>query len=107
MVLYDVARYLSSAAVGLRSGQAESGVEDRVEDVGDQVEEDDEHGKDEEHGRHDRRVAVPDGRHEQLADAGDAEDLLGHDSAAEDRRDPERDERDHRDEAVPEDMAGD
>src|SRR5436190_157673 len=87
--------------VSLRRGAmalavADAGVEPAIEQVGNQVEDDDEAGKDEGHGHHHRRVVAQDRVDQQRADARYAKDLLGDDRAAEHLRHRQRDERDDR-----------
>ena len=75
-------------------------VEPAIEQVRDQVEEDDEAGEDEGDGHDHGRVVGEHRVDEQRADARDAEDLLGHDGAAEHGRHLQRDERHDRDQRV-------
>src|SRR5450755_3137742 len=75
---------------------ADAGVEPAIEQVGDQVEEDDEAREDEGHGHDHRRVVAQDRVDQERADAGHAEDLLGDDGAAEDLRRRQRHQRHHR-----------
>src|ERR1700761_9489333 len=87
------------------SGIADPGVEDAVEDVGQEVEEDHEGGGDEQVGQHDVDV--------ERGDAGDVpgpetlppEDVLGEDGATEDRREVQGDDGGDRDQCVAQDMA--
>src|ERR1019366_3963918 len=79
---------------------ADARVEPAIEQVGDQVEENDEAGKDEGHPHDHGRVVAQDRVDEQRADAGHAKDLLGDDRAAEDLRHGERHQRHHRDECI-------
>ena len=65
------------------SAESDTGVEPAIEDIGDEVEEDDEAGEHEGDAHHDRRVVGEDRGDQQRADAGHAEDLLGDDGAAE------------------------
>src|SRR5687768_1940889 len=75
------------------SAVGDAGVEPAIEQVGDEVEEDHEAGEDEGH-RHDHgRVVGEDRADEERPDAGHAEDLLGHDGAAEDRGHLQREDR--------------
>src|SRR4051812_30932717 len=69
---------------------ADARVEPAIEQVGDQVEEDHEAGKDEGHGHHHRRVVAQDRVDQKRADARHAKDLLGDDGAAEDLRHRQR-----------------
>src|ERR1700754_2757680 len=62
-------------------------VEERVDDVDDQVQEDDEEGAHEDRALHGRQVALLNGVEGEASDAGDVEDGLGEDSPAE--QDPE------------------
>ena len=69
----------------------------------------DEHGgpDDQDDPHHQRRIAVARGTHRQLAHAGPGEDLLGDDRAGDELREQEPDDRDDRDEGVPERVADD
>src|SRR5436190_4154737 len=76
---------------------ADAGVEPAIEEVGDEVEEDDEAREHERHGHDHRRVVAQDGVDQERADAGNAEDLLGDDGAAEHLRHRQRHQRHDRD----------
>src|SRR6056297_4061961 len=96
-----------SARASIGTGEAWTGsviadprVEKAIEDIGDQVEEDDQHGEDEGQRHHHRQVIREQRGDEQLADAVHLEHVLGDDGAAEDRRHVERDHGDHRDHRV-------
>src|SRR6266700_3606817 len=71
-------RYLPLASLGSDRSPVEpdSRVECRVGQVGEQVDQHDEHSEDEGHPLHDREVALEDRVDHQLADAGDREDAL-------------------------------
>src|SRR6185295_16700128 len=97
----ELLRARSTGGSAMPSAVGDAGVEPAIEDVGEQVEEDYQAGKHERH-RHDyRRVVGEDRGDEQRADARHAEDLLGDDGAAENRRQLQPDQRDHRDHGVP------
>src|SRR3990167_10636361 len=66
----------AAAAGAAVSAESDAGVEPAIQDIGNEVEEDDETGEHEGHGHHDRRVVGEHGRNQERADAGDAEDLL-------------------------------
>src|SRR5882757_446681 len=68
------------------SAVGDAGIEPAIDDIGQEVEDDDETGEHKRH-RHDHGGVVgEDGGDQQRADAGDAENLLGDDGAAEHRR---------------------
>src|SRR3954466_1823769 len=71
-------------------------VEERVDDVDDQVEEDDEEGAHEDRPLDGRQVALLDGVEGEAADAGDVEDGLGENSPAEQDPEVEAEDRDDR-----------
>src|SRR5450755_26279 len=75
-------------------------VDDEVREVGEQVEEDVCGRSEQHHALHDAVVAIEDGVHDQLAEAGDAEHLLGQHSAGKQRPEFERTERDDRDQRI-------
>src|SRR4051795_5128606 len=96
-----VAMALFSLAAPGRSGQADPRVEDRVEDVGDQVEQHDDGGADDQPAQHDVDVVVADAVLEQVAaHAVPDEDGLGDDGGPEQGADTEGDDRGQRDERV-------
>src|SRR5262245_29712376 len=76
----------ASAAGAPTSAERNAWVEPGIEEVRDEIEQDDEAGEDERHGHDHRRVVGEDRTDEERSDAGDAEDLLGDDGAAEHRR---------------------
>src|SRR3954453_7720350 len=83
------------------SGQADPRVEDRVEDVGDQVEQHDDGGADDQPAQHDVDVVVADPVVEQVAPHPvPDEDRLGDDRGPEEGADPQRDDRRQRDQRV-------
>ena len=65
--------------------EADARVEPAIEDVRQEIEADHQARKDEGDGHDDGRVVREDGADQQRTDAGNAEDLLGDDGAAEDR----------------------
>src|SRR5690349_22919633 len=68
-----------------KSAECDAGIEPSIEHVRDEIEQHDEAGEHEGH-RHDhRRIVGKDRADDQRTDAGNAEDLLGDDGAAEDR----------------------
>src|SRR5690242_12407651 len=71
-------------------------VEERVDDVDDQVEEDDEEGAHEDRPLDGRQVALLDGVEGQAADAGDVEDRLGEDRTTEQDAEVEAEDGDDR-----------
>src|SRR6266581_6222762 len=75
-------------------------VEPAIDDIGQEIEDDDETGEHERHRHDDGGVVGEDGADQQRADAGDAEDLLGDDGAAEHGRHLQGDQRHHRDQGV-------
>src|SRR4051794_596381 len=84
-----------------RSGQADPRIEDRVEDVGDQVEQHDDGGADDQPAQHDVDVVVADPVVEQVAPHPvPDEDRLGDDRGAEQRADAEGDDGGERDQRV-------
>src|SRR3954451_16849512 len=107
-----VIAFLSLACLSLArpSGQPDPRIEDRVEDVGEQVEQDDEDGADHEPAEDHVDVVLPDAVVEQvLAHPVPDEHPLGDDRPAEERGDAQRDDGGQRDErvaqAVPQDGA--
>src|SRR3954468_14391842 len=92
---------LFSLAYRGRSGQTDPRVEDRVEDVGDQVEQDDHRGTDDQPAQDDVGVVVADAVLEQVAaHAVPDEDGLGDDRGTEQRADAEGDDGGQRDQRV-------
>src|SRR5450759_1345298 len=82
------------------SGRATSTIGDAwvkpaIDDIGQEVEDDDEAGEHECHRHDDGRVIGEDGRDQQRTDAGDAEDLFGDDGAAKDGRHLQCNQRHH------------
>src|SRR3954447_26451025 len=69
--------------VALTSAVGDTWVEPAIEDIGDQVEEDDETGEHERHRHDEGRVVCEDRADQERADAGNAKDLLGDDGATE------------------------
>src|SRR4051812_27333021 len=103
-------RRFGAASAGPASRAAstisDAGVEPAIQQIGDEVEQDDEGGEDEGDAHHDGGVVGEDRGDQQRADAGDAEDLFGDDGAAEDDRHLQGDEGDDGDHRVADDVAG-
>src|SRR5438477_3075589 len=87
------------------SAIADPRVEVRVHEVDDEVRNEEEPADDEDGALHERIVTLKDGPQEQSPDAGQREDLLRHDRAAEQVADLDARHRDERDETVLERMA--
>src|SRR3954453_11026883 len=101
VLAWVVAMTLFSLAYRSRSGQTDPRIEDRVEDVGDQVEQDDHRGADDQPAQHDVDVVVADAVVEQVAPHPvPDEHRLGDDGGAEEGADPEGDDRGRRDQRV-------
>src|SRR3954463_14945790 len=98
---WGVAMALFSLAAPGRSGQADPRIEDRVEDVGDQVEQHDDGGADDQPAQHDVDVVVADPVVEQVPPHPvPDEDRLGDDRRAEERADAEGHDGGERDQRV-------
>src|SRR5688500_3891485 len=69
--------------VAVSSAVADAGIEPSIKNICDEIEQDHQNGGDEGHAHHDRRVVGENGADQQRPDAGNAEDLLGDDGAAE------------------------
>src|SRR5213078_4847471 len=87
------------------SGTASSVVGDAwvkpaIEDIGQEVEDDDETGEHERHRHDDRRVIGENGRDQERTDARNAKNLFGDDGAAEYRGHLQRDQCHHRDQRI-------
>src|SRR4051794_37743001 len=101
VLAWVVAIALFSLAYRGRSGQTDPRIEDRVEDVGDQVEQDDHRGADDQPAQHDVDVVVADAVVEQVAPHPvPDEHRLGDDGGAEEGADPEGHDGGQRDQRV-------
>src|SRR3954469_4624672 len=101
VLAWGVAMSSFSLAYRRRSGQPDPRIEDRVEDVGDQVEQHDDGGADDQPAQHDVDVVVVDPVVQQVAPHPvPDEDRLGDDSGPEEGADPQRDDRRQRDQRV-------
>src|SRR5215217_3235943 len=92
----------SSGAVVSGAAMTHAGVEDRVEQVRDEVREHDDHGEDENDALDHRDVAVRDGLQELLADARQGKDLLDDHRGTDERPEIEPDDREQAEQRVAE-----
>src|SRR6056297_1313214 len=98
---------IGAGDAGRGSVIADSRVEKAVQDIGDQVEHDDEEGENKRDCHYHRQIAGEQRRDEQLAKAVYLEHVLRDDRTAEDGRHVERDDGDDRDHRIAQDVDGD
>src|SRR6185295_17196236 len=79
-------------------------IDEPIEDVDEEIAEDEAHGDQQHDTLHERVVAGEDRVHHQAADAGQREDVLGDDGAADQRAELEPEHGDHRDQGVAQDV---
>src|SRR3954471_5602150 len=98
---------LRGATAGAASTEGDAWVKPAIQDIGNQVEEDDEAGEHEGHRHDDRRIVGEDRADQERTNAWNSEDLLGNDCAAEHGWHLQCNERHDRDQRVAHDVLDD
>src|SRR2546430_4184467 len=93
-------RFGAAAVPG--SAAAETGIEDRIEEIHDEVQHHERGGEEENHALHHRIVALEDRVEQEAPHTGQREDVLDHDDAAHDVAELDAGDRDDRDQCVAE-----